>query len=159
MFVRDHLPRDPRGRARPLPDQRELVAAFGARPSDSDDDHPLLAWAATLATLHRQLRTDPLSAAGTDCRRAELVSAIDAWVVGRLPGKRSTDHPRAESLGATVDRMAAAHVHASHLLHTAEKVSDVRVHAAWYRLASLADEWTDLITGGVRETVRRGRPA
>ncbi|MBF6300903.1 DUF4254 domain-containing protein [Nocardia amamiensis] len=160
MFVRNqHLPRQPRGAVRPLPDQRELVAAFGGHSSDSDDDHPLLAWAATLATLHRQRHTDPLAAAGIDCRRMELVATIDAWVVDQLPRKRSTDHLRAESLGATVDRMAAAHVHASHLLHTAEKVSDARVHAAWYRLALLADEWTDLITGGVRETVRSRRPA
>ncbi|MEU1546877.1 DUF4254 domain-containing protein [Nocardia sp. NPDC005745] len=159
MFVRDHLPRRSHGVARRLPDQRELVAAFGGHPSDPAEDHPLLGWAATLAALHRRRHRDPLAAAGIDCRRAELVATIDAWVIDQLPGKRSADHLRAESVGATVDRMAAAHVHASHLLHTAEKVSDARVHAAWYRLALLADEWTDLITGGVRETVRGRRPA
>jgi hypothetical protein len=159
MFVRDHLPRRSHGVARRLPDQRELVAAFGGHPSDPADDHPLLGWAATLAALHRRRHRDPLAAAGIDCRRAELVATIDTWVIDQLPRKRSADHLRAESVGATVDRMAAAHVHASHLLHTAEKVSDARVHAAWYRLALLADEWTDLITGGVRETVRGRRPA
>lgn len=159
MFVRDHLPRRSHGVPRPLPDQRELVAAFGGHPSESGDDHPLVGWARTLAALHRQRHSDPLAAAGIDCRRAELVAAIDAWVVDELPRKRANDHLRSESIGATVDRMAAAHVHASHLLHTAEKVSDTRVHAAWYRLALLADEWTDLITGGVRETVRGRRPA
>ncbi|MFE7741669.1 DUF4254 domain-containing protein [Nocardia sp. NPDC057455] len=159
MFVRDHLPRRSHGIARQLPDQRELVAAFGGHPSDPAKDHPLLGWAATLAALHRRRHRDPLATAGIDCCRAELVATIDAWVIDQLPRKRSTDHLRAESVGATVDRMAAAHVHASHLLHTAEKVSDARVHAAWYRLALLADEWTDLITGGVRETVRDRRPA
>ncbi|MGY1947709.1 DUF4254 domain-containing protein [Nocardia asiatica] len=159
MFVRDHLPRRSHGVTRSLPDQRELVAAFGGHPSDSNEDHPVIAWARTLAALHRQRHCDPLAAAGIDCRRAELVATIDAWVVGQLPNRRSPDRLRAESLGATVDRMAAAHVHASHLLHTAEKVSDARVHAAWYRLALLADEWTDLITGGVRETARGRRPA
>ncbi|MGK8522207.1 DUF4254 domain-containing protein [Nocardia asteroides] len=159
MFVRDHLPRRSHGVTGKLPDQRELVAAFGGHPSDSDEDHPLVGWARTLATLHRMRHGDPLAAAGIDCRRAELVAAIDAWVVDQLPRRRSTDHLRADSVGATVDRMAAAHVHASHLLHTAEKVSDARVHAAWYRLALLADEWTDLVTGGVRATGRDRRPA
>ncbi|MBF6166728.1 DUF4254 domain-containing protein [Streptomyces gardneri] len=159
MFVRDHLPRRSHGVSRKLPDQRELVAAFGGHPSDSEQDHPLVGWARALAALHRRRHCDPLAAAGIDCRRAELVATIDAWVIAQLPGKRSTDHLRAESVGATVDRMAAAHVHASHLLHTAEKVSDDRVHAAWYRLALLADEWTDLITGGVRAAGRGRRPA
>ncbi|MGW4325582.1 DUF4254 domain-containing protein [Nocardia sp. NPDC004573] len=159
MFVRDHLPRRSHGGARPLPDQRELVAAFAGHPGEPEDDHPLLGWAGTLAALHRRRHLDPLAAAGIDCRRAELVAAIDAWVIDQLPRKRATEHLRAESVGATVDRMAAAHVHASHLLHTADKVSDARVHAAWYRLALLADEWTDLVTGGVRETVRGRRPA
>ncbi|WP_069164642.1 DUF4254 domain-containing protein [Nocardia altamirensis] len=145
MFVRDRGHRPSRGGARPLPDQRELVAAFGGQSGDPVADHPLIDWARTLATLHRQRHRDPLGAAGIDCRRAELVAAIDAWVATKLPRRRCTEHLRARSLGATVDRMAAAHVHASHLLHTAEKVSDDRVHAAWYRLASLADEWTDLI--------------
>ncbi|MEU2039275.1 DUF4254 domain-containing protein [Nocardia niwae] len=158
MFVRDHLPRRSRG-ARPLPDQRELVAAFGGHEGDPEDDRPLLRWAGALAALHRRRHRDPLAAAEIDCRRAELVAAIDAWVIDKLPRKRANEHLRAESVGATVDRMAAAHVHASHLLHTAEKVSDARVHAAWYRLALLADEWTDLITGGVRETQRGRRPA
>ncbi|PXX68702.1 hypothetical protein DFR70_102387 [Nocardia tenerifensis] len=146
MFVRD------RAAAGSLPDQRELVAAFGCRADDPSSGHPLTDWARALATLHRQRHGNPLAAAGIDCRRAELVAAIDAWVRTQLPRRSGTDHLRAGSLGATVDRMAAAHAHASHLLHTAEDVSDVRVHAAWYRLAALADEWTDLILGAVRKT-------
>ncbi|WP_378733853.1 DUF4254 domain-containing protein [Nocardia brasiliensis] len=152
MFVRDHALSATGGTAAPLPDHRELVAAFGGQDGDSDTDHPLIVWARRLATLHRQRHGDPLAAAGIDCRRAELVAAIDTWVATQLPRRSCTDHLRAGSLGATVDRMAAAHAHASHLLHTAEKVSDDRVHAAWYRLASLADEWTDLIIGAVRKT-------
>ncbi|MGQ4616504.1 DUF4254 domain-containing protein [Nocardia sp. R7R-8] len=159
MFARDQLPRRAHSVAPPLPDQRELVAAFGGHSSESGQDHPLVGWARALAALHKRRHGDPLAAAGIDCRRAELVATIDAWVVDQLPRKRAIDQLRSESIGATVDRMAAAHVHASHLLHTAEKVSDTRVHAAWYRLALLADEWTDLITGGVRETMRARRPA
>ncbi|WP_433199524.1 DUF4254 domain-containing protein [Nocardia sp. CA-107356] len=130
-----------------LPDQRELVNAFGGQPPDPDHDHPLLPFARKLAELHRQRHHDPLATAGIDCRRAELVAAIDNWVHTRVPRRQSTAHIRAGAIGATVDRMAAAHVHASHLLHTADKVADDRVHAAWYRLALLVDHWTDLITG------------
>lgn len=136
---------------RSLPDQRELVAAFGSHAGDPNTDHPLIDLARRLATLHRQRHGNPLGAAGIDCRRAELVAAIDNWVATQLPRRSCTEHLRTGSLGATVDRMAAAHAHASHLLHSAEKVSDLRVHAAWYRLASLADEWTDLIVGAVRK--------
>ncbi|MFF3222541.1 DUF4254 domain-containing protein [Nocardia suismassiliense] len=151
MFVRDHALPGLGGTAPSLPDQRELVAAFGSSQGDPNTDHPLIGWARTLATLHRQRHGNPLAAAGIDCRRAELVAAIDKWVATQVPRRGCTEHLRTGSLGATVDRMAAAHAHASHLLHTAEKVSDDRVHAAWYRLASLADEWTDLIVGAVRK--------
>lgn len=135
-----------------LPDQRELVAAFSgsgrARPGQ-----PLLSWAHSLANLHRRRHGDPLSTAGIDCRRAELVALIDRWAETRTAPRKT--HPHAGSLGAKIDRMAAAHVHANHLLHSAERVSDERVHAAWHRLALLADEWTDLVTGA--KPVRRRR--
>ncbi|WP_405160927.1 DUF4254 domain-containing protein [Nocardia sp. NBC_01499] len=151
MFVRDRALPATGAAARSLPDQRELVAAFGSHQGDPSTDHPLIDWARSLATLHRQRHGNPLAAAGIDCRRAELVATIDTWVATQLPRRSCTEHLRAGSLGATVDRMAAAHAHASHLLHTADKVSDDRVHAAWYRLASLADEWTDLLVGAVRK--------
>ncbi|MGI5216299.1 DUF4254 domain-containing protein [Nocardia sp. CA-290969] len=128
-----------------LPDQRELVAAFTAA-EHPQTGQPLLAWANTLAHLHRRRHGDPLSTAGIDCRRAEVVELIDRWVGDRATAARAR-RPRAGSLGTTIDRMAAAHVHANHLLHHCERVSDDRVHAAWYRLALLADEWTDLVTG------------
>lgn len=136
-----------------LPDQRELVAAF-AGPGERETGRPLLTWANTLAELHRRRHTDPLATAGIDCRRAELVALIDRWIDTELTERRAR-RTRIDSLGATIDRMAAAHVHANHLLHSAECVSDDRVHAAWYRLALLADEWTDLVTGA--EGVRRRR--
>ncbi|GAA5042708.1 DUF4254 domain-containing protein [Nocardia callitridis] len=162
MFVRERisgspsLPASPGSVTRlPLPDQRDLVAAFGGHRCVLDD-HPMIAWARALAALHRQRHAEPLSTAGIDCRRAELVAAIDRWVAG-LPRRGATTHLCTEPLGATVDRMAAAHVHASHLLHTAEKVSDDRVHAAWYRLALLADEWTDMVTGATRSQAREAK--
>ncbi|WP_433524949.1 DUF4254 domain-containing protein [Nocardia pseudovaccinii] len=157
MFVRSSGPIIEGARA--LPDQRELVAAFGGHPVEPGQDHPLIPLAHALADLHRQRHGDPLATAGIDCRRAELVSAIDTWVITRVPQRRSTAHIRAESIGATMDRMAAAYVHASHLLHTAEKVTDDRVHAAWYRLALLADQWSDLIIGAAQVNSRPRRTA
>lgn len=134
-----------------LPDQRELVAAF-TYPGDPRSGSPLLVWAQALADLHRRRHGDPLATAGIDCRRAEVVALIDRWVSAETAGHRGR-RLRGDSLGLTIDRMAAAHVHANHLLHNSECVSDDRVHAAWYRLALLADEWTDLVTGA--EPVRR----
>ncbi|MFI9508958.1 DUF4254 domain-containing protein [Nocardia sp. NPDC052566] len=143
--------------ARNLPDQRTLVAAFGGQLGTAEN--PVTGWAHALAELHRQRQLDPLAAAGIDCRRAELVATLDNWVVEHVPHRQATAHIHAQSVGATIDRMAAAHVHASHLLYTAEQVSDARVHAAWYRLALIADEWTDLLLGAARERVRGRRPA
>ncbi|MEV0364181.1 DUF4254 domain-containing protein [Nocardia fusca] len=145
--------RNPRERATAcrLPDQRELVAAFTGAES-RETGQPLLIWATGLADLHRRRHGDPLATAGIDCRRAELVALIDRWISTEPPG-RQIRRQRDNSFGATIDRMAAAHVHANHLLHHAERVSDERVHAAWYRLALLADEWTDLVAGA--EPVRR----
>lgn len=134
-----------------LPDQRELVAAFTAAEYEPAGQ-PLLTWANALAHLHRRRHGEPLSAAGIDCRRAEVVELIDHWVGTQAAATRPR-RLRTDSLGTTIDRMAAAHVHASHLLHHCERVSDDRVHAAWYRLALLADQWTDLVTGA--EPVRR----
>lgn len=145
--------RNSRGRpvALRLPDQRELVAAFTAAEYEPAGQ-PLLTWANTLAHLHRRRHGDPLSTAGIDCRRAEVVELIDRWA-GAVATAARPHRLRADSLGTTIDRMAAAHVRANHLLHHCERVSDDRVHAAWYRLALLADEWTDLVTGA--EQVRR----
>ncbi|MEV6134833.1 hypothetical protein AB0L63_01930 [Nocardia sp. NPDC051990] len=61
----------------------------------------LIPLAHALGDLHRQWYGDPVATAGTVCRRAELVSAIDTWVITRVPRRRSTTHIRTESLGAT----------------------------------------------------------
>ncbi|MET8798883.1 hypothetical protein ABZV91_21040 [Nocardia sp. NPDC004568] len=74
------------------------------------------------------------------------MALIDHWISTELSGRRPR-HRHDDSLGATIDRMAAAHAHADHLLHHAGCVSDDRVHAAWYRLALLADEWTEPVAG------------
>lgn len=79
--------------ARPLPDQRDLVAAFAGR----CEAHPLLDWAQELADLHRARQRNPLTTAGIDCRRHELVARIDNWVRTRIPGRYATRQLRAAS--------------------------------------------------------------
>ncbi|WP_306360922.1 DUF4254 domain-containing protein [Nocardia sp. CC227C] len=128
----------------PLPRWQELLAAFGAAAADRTDGHPLLDAAAALADLHRLRRTQPGHAAEIDCRRAELVATIDGWVSAEPLSRR----PRPDSVGGFVDRMAAAHAHADRLLHSEIDIADDRVHAAWHRLAALADAWTDLTGHG-----------
>ncbi|WP_306358124.1 MULTISPECIES: DUF4254 domain-containing protein [unclassified Nocardia] len=132
----------------PLPRWQELLAAFGGADTDRGTGHPLLDAAAALAELHRLRRSQPGHAAEIDCRRAELAAVIDGWVSVEPQSHR----PRSESVGGFVDRMAAAHAHADRLLHSDIDIADDRVHAAWHRLAALADAWTDL-TG--QDTVTR----
>lgn len=130
-----------------LPDWHELLAAFCGHIGDQPEDHPVTRWARALAELHlerlerrvEQQWMEPGAAAGTDELRARTVVFIDDWVATRARRRGA----RVESLGAVVDAMAAAHVHAVHLLKTAERVSDEEVHAAWYLLAQMADGWTD----------------
>ncbi|WP_330182640.1 DUF4254 domain-containing protein [Nocardia sp. NBC_01503] len=127
-----------------LPDWHELLAAFCGHIGDQSDDHPVTRWARGLAELHlerRAERGDPGAAdtRAVDERRAQTVTFIDEWVARRAR-RRGT---RAESLGSLIDSMAAAHVHAIHLLRTVDRVSDEQVHAAWYDLAELAAGWTD----------------
>ncbi|MFC8046764.1 DUF4254 domain-containing protein [Nocardia sp. NPDC057353] len=51
-----------------------------------------------------------------------------------------------ETMGTVIDRLAQAQVRAYHLLMTVDDVAAPHVHAAWFRLAELVDEYTDLIT-------------
>ncbi|WP_245717346.1 DUF4254 domain-containing protein [Nocardia jejuensis] len=124
----------------PLPDWHELLAAFCGHIGDEPDDHPVTRWARELAELHLVRRELPGDAGGIDELRVQRVSFIDEWVTGRALPRGVA---RADSLGAIVDDMAAAHVYAIHLLRTARKVSDEEVHAAWFLLARMADGWTD----------------
>jgi hypothetical protein len=128
----------------PLPDWHALLAAFCGHLGDRTEDHPVVRYARTLAELHLRRPDEPAHVAEIDCRRAELVAKIDRWISERLTPPH-TRRPLAESPGNAIDRMAAAQVHANHLLHTATDITDGRVHAAWYRLATLADAWTDQV--------------
>ncbi|WP_245721983.1 DUF4254 domain-containing protein [Nocardia crassostreae] len=135
-----------------LPDWHELLAAFCGHIGDQADDHPVTRWARSLAELHLARRNQPGDAGGIDELRSRVVTFIDEWVASRALRRGAA---RAESLGAMIDAMAAAHVRAVHLLRTAEQVSDEQVHAAWFLLAQLADGWTDRAAGVVEARMRR----
>ncbi|WP_235946640.1 DUF4254 domain-containing protein [Nocardia terrae] len=135
-----------------LPDWHELLAAFCGHIGDQPEDHAVTRWARALAELHLQRREQAGDTGGIDELRAQLVAFIDEWVTSRALPRGVA---RAESLGAVVDAMAAAHVRAVHLLKTAEKVSDEQVHAAWFLLAQMADGWTDRAAGVVGPRIRR----
>ncbi|MBB5912625.1 hypothetical protein BJY24_001492 [Nocardia transvalensis] len=137
-----------------LPDWHELLAAFCGHLDDDPDGHPVVRWARALAELHLRRHDEPSHAAEIDGGRAELVAAIDNWVGATLhPPRNRRRGPYPESLGGAVDRMAAAQVHATRLLHTVADISDERVHTAWHRLATLADDWSDLV-----DEVLHGQP-
>lgn len=134
-----------------LPDWHELLAAFCGHIGDRPEDHPVTRWARLLAELHLTRRRQPGRVAEIDRRRAHAVACIDDFV--KVRARRCAGS--GESLGAVVDAMAAAHIRAVHLLRTVESVSDERVHAAWFLLASMADGWTDRVDGVFGEGVRR----
>lgn len=133
-----------------FPSDDELLLSMRGRPVG---EHPLSPASREFAQLYEQLREHPGRMAEVFCRRDELVLAIDVWVSQRLP----VPHPDAllhtETIGTVIDRMAETQVHAYELLMTVDP-ADPRVHAAWYRLAELADGYTDLTTG-VLQRARR----
>lgn len=124
-----------------LPDWHELTAAFCGHIGDQPGDHPITRAAMALALLHNARRTELEYTAVIDCGRDELIADIDEWIAHATPTDHSIDLP----LGAAVDEMAEAQVHANYLLRTVADVSDERVRRAWFRLASLANNWTDLV--------------
>ncbi|CAM3956249.1 DUF4254 domain-containing protein [Nocardia ninae] len=125
-----------------LPSDDELFLAIRGQLSD---EHRLCQLANELGQLHWQQLVGEPTASEIHCKRAELIHDVDSWVSARLPIPHRSATLHTETLGQVVDRFAGAVVHAYHLLMTLEP-DDVKVHAAWYRLAELADGYTDLCT-------------
>ncbi|ATL71474.1 DUF4254 domain-containing protein [Nocardia terpenica] len=107
--------------------------------------HPLADWAYQLVVLHE--RSVPTVVEGNEigCERVDLIRTIDTWTKRQAPQHRNGSALHTESLGSVVDRIAAAHVHAVHMLMT-RPVAHACVHAAWHHLAELTDAYTDLVT-------------
>ncbi|MFC8385873.1 DUF4254 domain-containing protein [Nocardia sp. NPDC056952] len=113
---------------------------------------PLLWFARDLAVLHEKrivgrggrVDTDPVVLREIDCRRSELVLAIDDWVLRSIPQHRLGATLHTETVGAVIDRMAEASVRAHHALMTLA-ANDEMLHCAWHHLAELADAYDDLV--------------
>ncbi|KQY33227.1 hypothetical protein ASD42_15210 [Nocardia sp. Root136] len=113
---------------------------------------PLLWFARDLAVLHEKrivgrggrVDTDPAVLREIDCRRSELVLAIDDWVLRAIPQHRLGATLHTETVGAVIDRMAEASVRAHHALMT-RAANDEMLHCAWHHLAELADAYDDLV--------------
>ncbi|MGI5219429.1 DUF4254 domain-containing protein [Nocardia sp. CA-290969] len=113
--------------------------------------HPLASVAHQFGQLHQQHLRGPTSTKYTS--RAQLSLQADRWVVEHVP----LAHPEAtlhfESLGTVIDRIAVQQVRAFHLLMNTEPSAPI-VHTAWYRLAELVDDYTDLTTAVTRRSRR-----
>lgn len=127
-----------------FPSGEELLAAIRGH---HVGPHPLTRLASELGYLHRSHRGQ--QHAPTCWRRTAVTAAIDLWVTAHLPTPRPRAALHTETLGTTVDRLAAAQVHAYHLLMTLPP-ADPQVHAAWSRLAELVNAYADLTTEVLR---------
>ena len=125
---------------RGMPDGHELLAACCGHIGDHADDHPVTRCARELAELHLLRRSSPVRTAEIDCRRREIIVAIDLWV-----GARTAAPARARSLGAAVDGLAAAQVRATLLLRTIGDTRDERVQVAWSTVGFMAEDWAGLV--------------
>jgi hypothetical protein len=81
-------------------------------------------------------------------RRAKLIEAIDAWAAEHVRGPA-----RVGSIGAYIDRMAAAAAKAHRALRSDESVSDA-VHTAFTDAAALAAGWAEITTEAVPRVYR-----
>ncbi|GGK57409.1 hypothetical protein GCM10011591_31950 [Nocardia camponoti] len=104
---------------------------------------PLLWFARDLAVLHER-RFDGADLREIDCRRGELVLAMDDWVLRSVRQHRVGSALHTETIGAVIDRLAEASVRAHSALMTLSANDDV-LHGAWHRLAELADGYDDLV--------------
>lgn len=125
-----------------LPDWHELTAAFCGHIGEEPGDHPVTRAALALALLHNARRSAPEYSTVIDCGRTELIADIDEWIDRNVSSSGGVE----PVLGAAIDQMAAAQICANHLLLTVEDVSDEKVHKAWFELALLTTQWSDLVT-------------
>ncbi|WP_194838537.1 hypothetical protein [Nocardia sp. XZ_19_369] len=123
-----------------LPDWHRIIAAVRG---ETVEPGFVLQLARAFALLHHTRRIEPRRIAEIDCRRDELIAALDAWVM-YICATRSTPPP--ESAGRAVDAIAAAVVDADHCRLTATDPIASAVHQDGELSARHANHWTALIT-------------
>ncbi|MBC7302548.1 MAG: hypothetical protein H5T78_16595 [Nocardia sp.] len=123
-----------------LPGRDVLLAAFHGLPHD---DHPVLAAAGELALLHQLRARTPLSESERiDRRRAQLMRAIDRWVILAAPVPPAAADEHCETLGGLVDRLAQ---HCSRAFAAPAGAPASVFRDEWLRLDNLADSYERLI--------------
>lgn len=123
-----------------LPGRDVLLAAFRGLPHD---DHPILDAAGELALLHQLREGTPLSESERiDRRRAQLMRAIDRWVILAAPVPPAAADEHCETLGGLVDRLAK---HCSRTFVALAGAPESVFYDEWIRLDDLADSYERLI--------------
>ncbi|MFC9871418.1 hypothetical protein [Nocardia salmonicida] len=128
------------GRGAMLPGRDVLLAAFRGLPHD---DHPILDAAGELALLHQLRERTPLSESERiDRRRAQLMRAIDRWVILAAPVPPAAADEHCETLGYLVDRLAK---HCFMTFVALAGAPESVFYDEWIRLDDLADSYERLI--------------
>ncbi|MGW4632802.1 hypothetical protein [Nocardia sp. NPDC004415] len=123
-----------------LPCRSALLASLRGLPYD---DHPVLDAAGELAVLHQvRERTPAAELAAIDRRRAQLMRAIDRWVILAAPVPLATADEHCETLGGLVDRLARA---SSLAFVELAGAPDSVFYDEWVRLEDLADSYQRLV--------------
>ncbi|WP_410869859.1 hypothetical protein [Nocardia sp. A7] len=123
-----------------LPGRDVLLAAFRGLPHD---DHPILDAAGELALLHQLRERTPLSESERiDRRRAQLMRAIDRWVILAAPIPPAAADEHCETLGGLVDRLAK---HCSQTFVALADAPESVFYDEWIRLDDLAESYDRLI--------------
>ncbi|WP_278263883.1 DUF4254 domain-containing protein [Nocardia sp. AG03] len=123
-----------------LPCRSALLAALRGLPHD---EHPILDAAGELAVLHQARERTPLSeVAAIDRRRAQLMRAVDRWVILAAPVPRAGAEEHCETLGSLVDRLAR---HSSQTHIELASAPDAVYYDEWVRLEDLADTYQRLV--------------
>ncbi|MEV4129688.1 DUF4254 domain-containing protein [Nocardia sp. NPDC049707] len=116
----------------------------------SPQGHPVLRAVGELVRLHERWVAEPDRTRELDRARAELVHDIDCWVARSLPVAHGGARLHTETVGAVLDRIAQLSLCADAAL---ARAGTDECHAAWTRLAQLAEGYRDLaeeIGAGIR---------
>lgn len=146
-----------------IPGSADVVRAFVAPPSGTEEQHPVLIAAGLLAGGHREQwdAEDACRDAGADdhalaaskraidlmnAARADLMEQVDAWAAANLHGDAEAAL-HTETLGHLVDRLAVAWVRSRQLAQRAGDAPQERpiARAALRQLAELCDAYDDLV--------------
>ncbi|MGQ4600370.1 hypothetical protein [Nocardia sp. R6R-6] len=113
-----------------LPTKHELLLAI----TGHNVTGAVCEWARELAALHAQRGQAPERVQEIDCRRTDIVTAIDDWLSGLIP--HLDDRNDMVSVGALIDHAAAA-ANRSLVVLATDGANCIRMHEAWTHLGEL----------------------